>query len=117
MPKKKQEVFFTGLSSDRLPNDESVCCYLCQRANDSKSYYITDKQPYEKELEMKTVRFENPYKKYQYLLCDECVLLLSAITCIPSRALRGATIPHRGHRPDTCLGRQGSPTVTPSIAR
>ena len=46
---EKNEVFFTGLSSEREVSE--VCCYLCQRVRNSKSYHVMNNEPYERRIE------------------------------------------------------------------
>ena len=61
---------------------EVVQCYLCKRENGCHSAVAVNGKPAAKSLELKLIGLKKEDTTYRFLLCDECLILQSALAAL-----------------------------------
>jgi hypothetical protein len=76
-----KEIVFSGMPQNQPV--KVVQCYLCKRANRSSSALVMNGAPATKDLTIKLIGFKKQDTLYKFLLCDECLILLSGLAALP----------------------------------
>jgi hypothetical protein len=76
----KKTILYTGRSYEELKKHKDVVCYLCKRKEKSQSAILVNGKPSAGMLLLKQIECRNPKNIFQFLLCEECILLCSALS-------------------------------------
>ena len=74
------EIVFSGLRQEE--EIRAVNCYLCKRENQCDSAIVVNDEPATKKLNLKFISFSKHGSTYKFLICEECLILLSALVDI-----------------------------------
>ncbi len=73
-------IVFSGLRQEQ--EISTVNCYLCKRENQCNSAIVVNGEPATKKLNLKFISFSKQGSDYKFLICEECLILLSALVDI-----------------------------------
>jgi len=82
--KNLTDIVFSGLRQDE--EVRMVSCYLCKRENQCDSAIVVNGEPATKKLNLKFISFSKDGTDYKFLICEECLILLSALADIGKNA-------------------------------
>jgi len=74
------DIVFSGKHQNETV--EVVSCYLCKRENRSNSAIVINGKPAAKDLTLKLIGLKKQDTTFKFLLCDECLILLSALAAL-----------------------------------
>ncbi len=82
--KNLTDIVFSGLRQEEKVR--VVNCYLCKREDQCDSAIVVNGEPATKKLNLKFISFAKQGADYKFLICEECLILLSALVDIGSKA-------------------------------
>ena len=74
------DIVFSGLRQEE--EIRVVSCYLCKREDQCNSAIVVNGEPATKKLNLKFISFSKQGADYKFLICEECLILLSALVDI-----------------------------------
>ncbi len=93
----KPVVIITGMGSEDVKESGKIHCYVCKRTENSKTVFIKDEGEFSKKLLIKMITFENSNNEYRFFLCEECLLLMAALSRSEDLAIHGIEAPMQGN--------------------
>ena len=78
------DIVFSGLRQEEEVS--VVSCYLCKREDQCNSAIVVNGEPATKKLNLKFISFSKQGSEYKFLICEECLILLSALVNIDKKA-------------------------------
>ncbi|MDM8540074.1 hypothetical protein QUF90_03205 [Desulfococcaceae bacterium HSG9] len=78
--KNLTEIVFSGLRQEE--DVRVVNCYMCKREDQCNSAIVVNGEPATKKLNLKFISFSKQGTDYKFLICEECLILLSALVNI-----------------------------------
>ena len=78
------DIVFSGLREGE--EVRAVSCYLCKREDQCNSAIVVNGEPATKKLNLKFISFSKQGADYKFLICEECLILLSALVDIGEKS-------------------------------